>query len=162
MDGDALFSELRCSLIGRKVTFTRLAANSLILYVDCQPGDKQGYTIWFDPTWHMSGPEGVLVGSRQAQGRGGVPASSEELRSIGAPLDKLVEKPITAVDLDPRSRDLTLVVDDMYFIKTFVADPTDEFGWYIRDVIRRVKVYGSALKLSVRPIKDLPARVAKG
>lgn len=84
MDAEVLFTELRHLLIGRPIQFWRLAANSLLLYSDCEPGQARGYVIWGEPTWHFSAPEGVLVGSRQVHGEGDDGAFLEELRRIGA------------------------------------------------------------------------------
>ena len=66
-NAERLFQEHRERLIGRPVTFTRLAANSLLVYIDGEPGSGTGLTFWFEPTWHLLGPAGVLLGSRQAQ-----------------------------------------------------------------------------------------------
>ena len=67
MEAETYFNHLRANLVNHKVSYTRLAANSLLIYVECEPGDKKGVTIWFEPTWHFCGVEGVLIGSRQAQ-----------------------------------------------------------------------------------------------
>lgn len=123
MHPEALFAELTVALVGHSITFTRLAANSLLLYVDCEPGDKSGFIIWFEPIWHMSAPEGVLVGSQQAQGDSDDGANIEELDQIGAPLQRMLGHPVTAVEVDHRTHDLTLTVDNKYFValrvKTF-------------------------------------------
>src|ERR1700704_4532942 len=42
MHAGQLLAEFSQALIGHPVTFTRLAGNSLILYVDWQPGDAYG------------------------------------------------------------------------------------------------------------------------
>jgi hypothetical protein len=143
MDARQLLSNFRGALLGRPITFTRLAANSLILYVDCQPGDEGGLAIWFEPTWHMSSPKGVLVGSRQAQGKGEQGATKEELDEGGAPLRVLHGLPITAIEVDPRTNDLTLMVGGEYLVRTFVSDPTDDHSWHIRDNAKLLSVYGS-------------------
>ena len=31
-----------------------------------KPCNDAGVTLWFEPTWHLRGPERVLTGSRQA------------------------------------------------------------------------------------------------
>lgn len=149
MDAGQLLSDYRQALVGRPITFTRLAANSLILYVDCQPGDERGFAIWFEPTWHMSSPKGVLVGSRQAQGKGELGATKEELDEVGAPLKALSDLPITTVEVDPRTNDLTLTVGREYLVRTFVADPNDSHSWHIKDVANFLSVYGSAGGLAV-------------
>ena len=149
MDANQLLAEFRRALIGHAVRFSRLAANSLILYVDCQPGEEHGFAIWFEPTWHMSSPQGVLVGSRQAQAQGEGEATKEVLDHIGAPLTALNGLPITAIELDPRSNDLTLTIGGEYLVRTFVSDPTDDHIWHIRDDSKRLSVYASPCCLEV-------------
>jgi len=153
MDASQLLAEFRQKLIGRPITFSRLAANSLILFVDGQPGDERGFSIWFEPTWHMSSPKGVLVGSRQAQGTGEAGATKEELQQVGAPLTVLNGLQITAIDLDSRSNDMTLTVGGEYLVQTFVADPTDDHSWHIRDVEKLLSVYGSPCGLEIHESK---------
>lgn len=140
MEAGVLFTELRRLLIGRSVQFFRLAANTLLLYIDCEPGQAGGYVIWVEPTWHFSGPEGVLVGSRQAQGEGEGGASAEELRRIGAPLNRLLRFPVTRLDRDERTGDLTVEVGGDLLIRTFVSDPSDDHLWSIRDRNRGIEV----------------------
>ncbi len=156
MDAHKLFKEFRQALIGRRITFTRLAANSLILYIDGQPSDERGFAVWFEPTWHMSSFKGVLVGSRQAQGTGEAGATKEELDRVGVPLKSLIGLPVTAIELDERSNDLTLTVGGEYLVRTFVADPTDDHSWHIRDVEKLLSVYGSPCGLEVHNSKRRP------
>jgi 23S rRNA G2069 N7-methylase RlmK/C1962 C5-methylase RlmI len=54
-------------LIGRKVEDADLFLNSLRITVEGEFGEDTGLFLWFDPVWHLGSPEGVLVGSRQAQ-----------------------------------------------------------------------------------------------
>jgi hypothetical protein len=155
MDAAALFADLRRLLIGRPVQFFRLAANTLLLYIDCEPGQDKGYVIWVEPTWHFSGPEGVLVGSRQAQGEGDSGASAEELRRIGAPLNRLLRLPVTRLDRDERTGDLTVEVGGELLIRTFVSDPSDDDLWSIRDRDRGIEVRGTTKGLVVSgPVTD--------
>jgi hypothetical protein len=51
MDAVEQFESFRRELIGRSITFVRLACNSLLLYVECEPGDGRGLTLWLEPTW---------------------------------------------------------------------------------------------------------------
>ena len=144
MDATALLNELTASIVGRPVTFTRLAANSLLLYIDCEPGDDDGYILWFEPTWHMSSSQGVLLGSRQAQGNdpeGG--ASAAELDGIAEPLLALRGGTVTSLEVDARTHDLTLVVEDDLVVRTFVADPRDDETWHVRDVAGHRLLRGS-------------------
>jgi hypothetical protein len=47
------FENFRHELIGSRITFVRLACNSLLLYVECEPGDGCGLTFWLEPPWRV-------------------------------------------------------------------------------------------------------------
>lgn len=140
MEPNEIFLSLLTALIGRVIRFNRLAGNSLIIYIDCEPGDESGLIIWFEPTWHMSSSSGVLIGSRQLQFSEDIDEEEErsQMALIGAPLNDIIGKPITTLEIAPRSNDLMLVVDNEYHIKTFVSDPTDDEIWHIRDKNRKL------------------------
>ena len=137
------FEHLRQELLGHRITFTRLAANSLILYVDCQPGDTLGYTIWLEPTWHVKIMSGVLVGSRQAQTE-----DDAEHESLGERLTALCGQSIVSLAYQPLTYDLELQVGD-YSARTFVADPDDAETWHIHDVVRQSRVVGNPRGLEI-------------
>ena len=162
MEASQLLSAFRQALIGQLISFTRLAANSLILYVDSQPGDARGFTIWFEPTWHLSSSKGVLLGSRQAQGNGEQGGGEQELNQVGAPLRALAGQTISAIDVEPRTNDLTLAIGSEYLVRTFVADATDDHSWHIRDLKQNMSVYGSPCGLEVRESKHRIPRVQGG
>ena len=131
MNVNHLFSRLCKRIVGRKITFRRLAANSLLLYVDGTPGDKKGITICFEPAWHVLGPKGVLVGSRQA----GEAAykSKRALDRVGKPLSILATLPISSVKVEPKTFDIKVSFGRDYLVRTFVSDPTDDESWYFRE-----------------------------
>lgn len=129
-------------LLSRTVTDTRLAANSLILYIDCKPGDTSGFTIWFSPTWHVKGKTGVLVGSRQVQ----TDEDDNEMEAFerGAKaLLALHNRKILKVKIEPLTYDLHLKLDEDFWVKTFVSDPEDEESWHIHDLTNKKKIIGS-------------------
>jgi hypothetical protein len=131
MEPRSYFDRLRNGLEGHTISMTRLAANSLLIYVECEPGDKQGVTIWFEPAWHFAGPGGVLVGSRQAQ-MDDEPDDTEAFYRVAEPLRVLEGKLIESVIIEPIMHDLQVRVDDGYWIKTFASDPNDDESWYIK------------------------------
>jgi hypothetical protein len=121
------FDNLRNSLVGHAIKYTRLVTNSLILYIDCEPGDKSGFTIWLSPTWHVIGPTGVLVGSRQVQtdeDDNGVEAFERGAESLLT----LRNKEILSLEIESLTYDLHLRLEDDFWVKTFVSDPDDEEG----------------------------------
>lgn len=148
MEPEAVFATLQAKLLGRAVNFRRLAANSLLLYVDCEPGDQTGVIVWFEPTWHVLGPVGVLAGSRQAQFDDAA-AEEDGLAQLGAQLDVVLGQTITSLEIDPLTHDLAMTLKRGYAVKTFVSDATDEETWHIRDNATGVILYGSPRGLSV-------------
>lgn len=45
----SFFELLKRRIVGHRVKYRRLACDSLLLYVECEPGDEKGVTIWFEP-----------------------------------------------------------------------------------------------------------------
>jgi hypothetical protein len=151
VDADDLFKRFRRELIGRNITFVRLACNSLLLYVESRPGDGQGLTFWLEPTWHISAPEGVIAGSRQAQGEGDDGPTEAELDRVSRPIcEKLIDRTITEIQIDQRSRDLTVTVADAYHVRTFASHPEDDHLWHIRENSTGLTLYASTVGWRVR------------
>jgi hypothetical protein len=122
VDAVQQFENFRNELIGRRITFVRLACNSLLLYVECEPGDGRGHTLWLEPTWHVSTPEGVVAGSRQAQGEGDDGATDEELDRVREPIcSAILDRPIAEIHVDERSRALAVTVEGGNCIRTVSA-----------------------------------------
>jgi hypothetical protein len=66
---ERFLDHLRLGLVGHRVLFRRLACDVLLLYVECEPGDGKGVTIWLDPIWRLRGPQGVVAGPRRQRTR---------------------------------------------------------------------------------------------
>jgi len=147
-NAERLFQEHRERLIGRPVTFTRLAANSLLVYIDGEPGSGTGLTFWFEPTWHLLGPAGVLLGSRQAQ----TEDAENHSRLSDLPL-KLFQKKVEEVSVSPITHDIHVLFEGAYAIATFVSDPTDVESWHIRDNQTKQRVVGCAKGLRVTEVE---------
>ena len=143
-DAEGLFQEFRQRLVGRPVTFTRLAANLLLVYIDGEPGSGTGLTFWFEPTWHLLGPEGVILGSRQAQTEDA--ESHSNLSDL--PL-MLIQKKVEEVSVSPLTHDIEVLFEGAYAIVTFVSDPTDDESWHIRDNHSKQRLVGCANGLRV-------------
>lgn len=150
MGATEYLEHLRGSLEGHVVEYTRLAANSLLIYVECEPGDKKGVTIWFEPTWHLCGAEGVLLGSRQAQ-MDDESEDDEAFHRLAEPLRVLEGKKIESVVVEPRTFDLHMFFEGDYWIKTFVADSTDEESWHMRENATGQRLKGFPKGLAVEP-----------
>lgn len=149
LNPEALLPILLRQALGGTVRRRRLAGNSLILYVDHEPGDGAGLTFWFDPTWHVREPGRVLAGSREAQFDDDDPDEQESLERFGSRLEVLVGTTVEGVDIEPETFDLTLRLSGGYLVKTFAADSTDDRTWHIRDNAADLALKGSPLGLSV-------------
>jgi hypothetical protein len=146
-----VFNDFVQWLTGRKVEAAGLFLNSLRLCVEGQFGENTGMFLWFDPVWHLGGPNGVLVGSRQAQ---------DEDRDVRGALNSLVQqllgREVESVSVDALTTDIDIRFSNGYWVRTFVSDPTDDMNWYFRDRQRKLTVTGSAagLRLSNPPSSD--------
>jgi hypothetical protein len=150
MNADDLLERFRHEIIGRNISFVRLALNSLLLYVECEPDDEHGYILWLEPTWHVSTPKGIVAGSRQAQGAGDNGPTAEELGKVGGAIrEVLLNQQITVFQVDERSRDLALTVANENYARTFVADPNDDHIWHIKENSTGLKIYASSSGLEI-------------
>lgn len=139
------FTQLCNEMIGKSVHFTRLAGNSLLIYVDCQPRDPQGFVIWLEPTWHYCGQQGVIAGSRQAQYDGEheeYEVYEKHFRQVAESLNPINNTKIIAIALDPLTFDLKVDLSNQTMLKTFVADPNDDETWHISDHSQGITLYG--------------------
>jgi hypothetical protein len=138
-------------LVGHRVSHSSLLLNSLRVCVDRQLQENTGFFLWFEPVWHLGNPNGVLVGSRQAQ---------VEERDAHAALNSLVEelvgRQIERISVDPLTNDIDVRFAAGYWIRTFVSDPTAEENWYLRDCESNEVVTGSAggLRLDSRLLHE--------
>lgn len=152
MEPNAFFDYLRRKVLGRPVTFRRLAANTLLIYIDNEPGDGTGVTFWLNPVWHVREPGRVLAGSREAQFD--VDEDGEEgIQLLGKRLDVLLGQTVQDVSIEPDTFDLTLSLSGGYLVKTFAArvlrEKDDDETWHIRDNTTGSRLKGSSKGLSI-------------
>ena len=150
VNGDELCRRLHRELIGQRISFIRLACDMLLLYVECNPGDGQGLTIWFNPPWRVSAPDGVIADSRQVRGDNDGPTEAE-LDRISEPIyEKLINQPITEVQVDQCSRNLTVTVAVAYDAKTCASDLENDHLWHIRENATGLTLYATTTGWRVR------------
>ncbi|NHN34654.1 hypothetical protein [Paenibacillus agricola] len=134
----------------KQVSFVRLAGNSLIIYLECLPGETDiGASIWLEPTWHFRSLNKVITGSRQAQ-----TDDKEEHEVLSQKLGNMVMKRVKCINIENGSNDLTLELDDGFSVKTFVSDPTDEESWHVLDHEQKVKIIGNPEKIILENVED--------
>ena len=142
----------RDHLEGHTVTYRRLAGNSLLVYLDCEPGDAHGATLWLDPTWHLRGPTGVLTGSRQAQHDPDAADPDAGFRAAADVVDVLLDRRLVVLGVDPISGDLRVDFEGGLVLQTFASDPTDDQLWHIRENATGARLRGATGALHI----DLP------
>ena len=146
---DSLLRYFQKTLLGRRVTFRRLAGNSFLIYLECEPGDKQGFVIWVEPSWHLCNRSKVLVGSYQSELARG-PRQKAGFKKVAPLLNKLIGKKVTSVNIAPCSHDLDVRLSGGYRLRTFADDPASFECWHIADLSKNLVLYGSPLGFRVR------------
>jgi hypothetical protein len=140
--------ELKGRILGSKVSYCRLACDSLLLYVGCVPGDESGITLWFDPIWHLRGHDRVLLGSMQVAA---VCDSEEAMAAVAdGPLAPLLGRSIEGVAIAPLTFDLSVSLEGVYSVCTFVADGSVDESWHIRENGTGTRLKASPEGLSVQ------------
>jgi hypothetical protein len=140
MSLEVFLTEFRERVVGRVVRQRRLAGNSLLVYVECEPGDHSGHTLWFEPTWHLRDQTAVLTGSRQAQHDPDASDPDAGFNVAADAVDRLKGRTVLSLEVAPVTFDLTLHVSGGLSVSTFVSDPTTDELWHIRDNTTKVKL----------------------
>jgi hypothetical protein len=131
------------------VSRRRLAGNSLLVYVDAQPGDGHGITLWFEPTWHLRGPDRILTGSRQAMHNADAEDPDAGFNLAAEAVDVLNGRRIADLTIESGTGDLFLWLDGEYLVRTFVSDPMDDEIWHIRDNASGVRLTRSGRQMAI-------------
>lgn len=113
--------------------YRRLVTNSLLLYVDAEPGSETGVTFWLEPTWHFRGPDRVLTGSREAQTDPDASDPEAGFRRASRAVDELLGRVLLEARVEEVTGDLLLDFDGRHLVRTFVSDPLDDELWHVRD-----------------------------
>jgi hypothetical protein len=151
-NAQVVLGEFAARIIGKKVGFTRLAANSLIVYIDCEPPAETGFSLWFEPTWHIGCRKGVLLGSRQAQ------AEDESTHAeLGSLAGQLVGKNVESIEINSITHDIRVRFTEAYWVSSFVSDPADEDIWDIRDNSKKLAVVATPTRYFLREIQRFTA-----
>jgi hypothetical protein len=150
MTPEEVFVEFRSRIVGHTVRERRLATNSLLVYIDAEPGDGTGLTLWFDPTWHLRDDAHVLTGSRQAQHDPDAADPDAGFHLVADAVDHLVGRTVVTLEMSDSTGDLTLSLDGGLRLCTFVSDPLTEQLWHIRDNATKHRLVRSGQSLAIR------------
>ncbi|MDB4908759.1 MAG: hypothetical protein JWO05_3543 [Gemmatimonadetes bacterium] len=153
MTPEAVFVEFRSRIVGGTVRARRLATNSLLVYIDAQPGEGTGFTLWFDPTWHLRDDARVLTGSRQAQHDPDAADPDAGFNLAADAVDQLVGSTVVALEMSDSTGDLTLCLDGGLRLCTFVSDPLTDQLWHIRDNATKQRLVRSGESLEIHALE---------
>ena len=154
VDPDELFSELRARVLGRPVSFRRLAADSLLVYVVAEPGEKTGVTFSFNPTWRLRGPDRVLTGSREAQHDPDSDDPDAGFRRAADAVDALLGRIVTEVWVEPVTGDLHLTLEAGFtYVPSSPTRVSAELS-HVRDNVADVVLYRSPAGYEIRSWDD--------
>lgn len=148
-NANAIVSQYPEMIKGKRVSSARLALNSFVIDVEWEARHAKELWLWFEPTWHIGCPTGIVLGSRQAQVED--KDSRAQLDKVAAQLDG---RCIEAADLDAITHDIQLRFSGGYWLRTFVSDPADEEIWYIRDNGKGVIVGASPAGYFARAVEQ--------
>ena len=117
------------TIIGTNITFVRFACNSLLLYLDCMPGDRCGLIIWLDAPWQITDSKTVVLGSEQSEeDEVGFDAHLEYRLAVGK---KLGRGKILSYEVDRISHSIQLITH-AFTIRSFTHHSDDDHLWHIR------------------------------
>ena len=150
----SLFNDYRSRLIGRRVKYRRLAANSLLVYIDGEPGSETGLTFWLEPTWHFRDNTKVLTGSSEARHDPILENPDEGFHRAANAVDKLIGRKIEDVIIEDVTGDLIIKFDKGYLLRTFVSDPTTDELWHIRDNEKKEVLHRSGYEFLIRHVNS--------
>jgi hypothetical protein len=131
MTPDERFASLHGQLVGEHITDRQLASNTLALWVDhiSGDGDRRGWTLWIEPTWHIVNADRVLAGSMQAQDE----EEESGWKAVTDVADTLVGRAIASLTVESVTGDLVLGLSDGITVRTFASDPRETTHWRIKD-----------------------------
>ena len=153
MTFEQLNAELQ-KLVGEKVSFIRVAANSIIIYFFGEPGDDNVVSVFVDPTWRFQKKGKVVVGSYDLQ----IDESDfesedkyqEEFERIASLPHSLEGAELESVKIDFDSSDLSMRFSDDQVVRNFANSAFDDKDWTYRNVAQRITAYVSPLGVRVR------------
>jgi hypothetical protein len=147
-DEQSVFNDFVRSILGRRISYVSLFSNSMRICVDRKLEEKTGFFLWFEPVWHLGKPNGILVGSRQAQ-----TDERDAHATLNLSLQEILGRQVESIAVEALTTDIDVRLSGGYWVRTFVSDPTDDESWYVRDCQSDMVVTGSpkGLRLAERP-----------
>jgi hypothetical protein len=144
-------------LVGKQMTYKRVAQNSIILYFDGEPGDKSVHSIWMDPPWRYEAEGRAVVDSAdlnldEADFESKDACNAEWQRRCRM-TDSANQTPLERVEIDSASHDITVRFAGGKVFRTFTTIVMDEREkWTYRDMTIPIAVDVSPRRITVRDL----------
>jgi hypothetical protein len=129
-------------LIGKVVTYKRIAGNTIILYFDGNPGESNIKSFWIDPLWLFERNREYVVGSEDFPWEQEDGQSDEEydrnFEEICNRTNSLLGSKLTGIKISD-SNDICLQFDKHQEIRNIFGS-NDSEGWIYRDKAKNLEV----------------------
>ncbi|HQY23291.1 MAG TPA: hypothetical protein PLL45_00325 [Thermoflexales bacterium] len=153
MNIEELYDALK-RLIGKSLTFKRIAANSIILYFDGEPGDDTVRSIWLEPPWRYEVSGRVVIGSSDLWLHESDFSSKEEMDAEWTRrcrlTDTVNDSPLEVVLIDSVSNDVMLRFAGGKVMRNFSNSGLHDIAWTFRDRTQKLLVEVSSKQVEAR------------
>jgi hypothetical protein len=144
---------LRERLAGSRVTDKRHVLLTLLLYVEPDGSPNDIAEIWFEPSWQVRGPVGVIAGSGTLELAPEEVDPAAEYSRVSVATDVLRGRRVQSIDVDLRTHELSVMFEGDFAARTFVDDPAEPDPlWRIRERGNGVEVQGRSTGVSVAAV----------
>lgn len=147
------------NLIGKAVSFKRIAGNSIILYFGGDPGDANIQTLWIDPYWAYECGKKLIVSSEDFPWEKEAHQTDEEFKAmferVCAKSDGLIKSEIVNIEIQHPSNNISLIFDNDQVIRNSInLDEIDAPGWIYSDRLKdlQISAYFSRLEATKIPV----------
>ena len=145
------------SLVGRTVTFKRIAGNSLILYFNGRPGDPDVKSVWLDPSWRYEYKGQIATTSEDLpweSEKGESDASfSRRFARICNKTNPLVKAKLVKIEIGSNSQEIRLSFSGFQIIRTVVNSRSLD-SWVYRNGTQNLSIVPSHTRyLTIRKMK---------
>lgn len=124
------------NLIGKIVTYKRIAGNTIILYFDGKPGETNTKSIWIDPAWRYERHKKYIVGSEDFPWEQEDDQNDEEysknFEKICERTNSLIGAKVVEIKIGELFNDICLFFSNHQVIRNMFTSENTE-GWVYRD-----------------------------
>ncbi len=156
MTFEELNTELQ-KLVGEKVSFVRVAANSIIIYFFGAPGDDSVISVFIDPTWRFQRQGKVVIGSYDLQIDESDFTSKEEYQRefhrLSSLPSSLEGSKLESVEIDFESSDISMKFSGGQVLRNFANSAFDDKDWTYHNAPKGIRAYVSPLGIRLRSKK---------